>query len=159
MQRGADTTTYMTSKSALRALEELYAETDASLAGWSCDASTDCCNFARTGREPYVWPIEWALLERAIAARGTKRGPLHVIDDRERACPLLGTNGRCTVYNSRPFGCRTYFCARASGPSAKPPRDTLATLGRRVAALAEQSDPECDGPRLITTWLRERSRR
>ena len=60
----------------LDALRALYAEVESALAGWSCDASTDCCHFGRTGREPYLWPNEWALLERALRGRPLPRAAL-----------------------------------------------------------------------------------
>jgi Fe-S-cluster containining protein len=151
----------------------LYAEADRLLAGWTCESSTDCCRFAVTGREPQLWPNEWRVLERAIAARGVpirklrvvggparlgraspvakaKRSPLK---DAEETCPLLD-RGRCTVYVARPFGCRTFFCDRAVGPERRLPRAELAEIGRRIATAARVEDPRCDGPRRITAWLR-----
>ncbi len=142
----------------LEALRSAYAAADRALAGWTCDASTECCRFDLTGREPYLWPNEWALLERAIAARGVRKGKrsLAVVRDARGTCPLLGDDDRCTVYASRPFGCRTFFCHRAAGPTRRPPRDELAAIGRAVASLAQQADPECDGPRALTKLLAER---
>lgn len=26
------------------------------------------------------------------------------------ACPNLGADGRCTIYENRPIGCREFFC-------------------------------------------------
>jgi Fe-S-cluster containining protein len=34
------------------------------------------------------------------------------------ACPLL-ENGKCRIYEGRPFGCRTHFCKAAGGPYAR----------------------------------------
>lgn len=155
-----------TARHDLDALRSLYAEADAALAGWTCEASTDCCHFGRTGREPYLWPNEWALLDRAIAARGgvkaiaaaTRRGSLPVVDDEGR-CPLLGADARCTVYADRPFGCRTFFCDRAEGPTRRPPRAELADVGRRVAALARAVEPGCDGPRQLRRLVGQRGSR
>ena len=134
------------------ALRELYAEADRLLGGWTCPTSTECCRFGLTGREPYLWPIEWAYLERAIAARGGKKAvakkKLHVMDG---ACPLLGADDRCSVYDARPFGCRTFFCSRATGPTRQPPRAELAAIARRIADLSERARP--DGPRTLTSWL------
>jgi Fe-S-cluster containining protein len=153
----------------LDALRALYAEADAALAGWSCEGSTDCCHFGRTGREPYLWPNEWALLERAIGARGgVKAAAPGARDPRaarslpiadEGRCPLLGSDGRCTVYADRPFGCRTFYCDRAEGPTRKPPRAALADVGRRVAALAHAVEPGGDGPRQLTRLVGQRARR
>ena len=130
----------------------LYAEADRLLEGWTCDRSGDCCRFDVIGREPYLWPNEWRVLERAIAARGGSRRALRVLPD-GRTCPLYDGGG-CTVYAARPFGCRTYFCDRAVGPSRRVARAALADVGRRVAAAAEAEDPRCDGPRALTSWLR-----
>ena len=152
----------------LDALRALYAEADAALAGWSCEGSTDCCHFGRTGREPYLWPNEWALLERAIGARGGVKAvapgareartcSLPIAD--EGRCPLLGRDGRCTVYADRPFGCRTFYCDRAEGPTRKPPRAELADVGRRVAALARAASPSGEGPRQLTRLVGQRGRR
>jgi uncharacterized protein len=131
----------------------LYAEADRLLAGWTCESTTDCCRFAVTGREPQLWPNEWRVLERAIAARGVPIRKLRVVEDSEATCPLLD-RGRCTVYAVRPFGCRTFFCDRAVGPERRLPRAELAEIGRRIAAAARADDPRCDGPRRITAWLR-----
>jgi uncharacterized protein len=139
----------------LDALRALYREADEALDGWTCDASSDCCHFARTGREPHLWPNEWELLRKAVAARGTRRGPLLAVLE-DRRCPLLDERGRCSVYDSRPFGCRTFFCERGIGPTRKPPRAELASIGRRIADLAQRADPACDGPRTITSLLRSR---
>ena len=36
------------------------------------------------------------------------------------ACPLLDrASGKCRIYDGRPFGCRTHFCAAAGGPYAR----------------------------------------
>ncbi len=32
---------------------------------------------------------------------------------------LQATSGRCLIYEDRPFGCRTHFCAAAGGPYAR----------------------------------------
>lgn len=129
--------------SALGALRALYARVDALFADTSCDASTDCCRFAVTGREPYVTTLELAELVRAVRAAGglpKRRGlPLVQAADDERRCPLLGEDGRCRVYASRPFGCRTFFCARAVRPG-KAPRDEVRALLTELSALAERFD-------------------
>jgi Fe-S-cluster containining protein len=141
-----------------RELLAIYRETDALLAGWSCEASTDCCHFGRTGREPELWDDEWALVRDAIAAAGGMQGVqkrLRLPQLDERRCPLLGDDGRCTIYASRPFGCRTFFCSRATGPTRRPPRAELAVLGRRIASLAEQR-PNPEGPRRLTSLIARR---
>lgn len=149
------------------ALRALYEETDRLLAGWTCSASSECCRFGLTGREPLLWPNEWLLVDRALAARGLggkrrRRARLPVFGrgaaDPERPCPLLSDEGRCTVYEVRPFGCRTFFCERAEGPARRPPREALARIGREIAALARRDDPRTDGPLPLTRWLDRRGR-
>lgn len=135
---------------ALAALEALYHEVDAVYAATRCPGSTECCRFARTGREPYVTPLELRLVLRAIRARGGRLPrapePLHrrlptfteldetfrELDD-EGPCPLLDPTGRCGVYAARPFGCRTFFCERARTDRFVPHREMLALLGRLKA--------------------------
>jgi Fe-S-cluster containining protein len=139
---------------ALEKLRAVYAEVDALLAGWTCASSTDCCRFGVTGREPYPTSVEIAELERAVRARGglPKRRTLPVAD--ERRCTLLSDEGRCLVYASRPFGCRTFFCERGQGPAGEPPRSgpkaEIARLGRAVSDLAARFDPADAGPRPLS---------
>lgn len=140
-----------------RALEELralYARIDAALDGWGCDASTDCCRFGVTGREPYPTAVELAELERAVRARGglPKRRSLPMAE--ERRCALLSDDGRCMVYASRPFGCRTFFCARARGPAGEAvralPKAEIAAVARAVADLSARFAPADPGPRPLS---------
>lgn len=167
---------------ALASLRRLYAKVDATLAGWTCAASTDCCRFGVTGREPYPTAVEIAELDRAVRARGglPKRRLLPVVgaprastgggrrEDAERRCTLLGDDGRCLVYASRPFGCRTFFCERASGPvgeraAADLPRAEIAEIARDIAALSATFAPTDPAPRPLSrvtrAWDAGRSRR
>src|SRR5688572_11119863 len=48
----------------------LYREADQILASFTCESSTDCCHFGRTGREPYPTAVEVAELELAVKAAG-----------------------------------------------------------------------------------------
>ena len=41
---------------------------------------------------------------------------------------MLDPQGRCLIYDARPFGCRTHFCAAAGGPFAR--RDVLDLIRR-----------------------------
>ena len=126
----------------------LYEETDELLAPFSCEASTDCCRFARTGREPYPTAVELAEVEHAARAAGPgpRAGRKLPMLDAERRCPLLGPDGRCRIYASRPFGCRTFFCDRVSGPG-KLPRAEVRDLGRRIANLSQRAFPRDPQPR------------
>ncbi|HEY1957003.1 MAG TPA: YkgJ family cysteine cluster protein [Polyangiaceae bacterium] len=127
----------------------LYTEIDALVASWTCPASTDCCHFGRTGREPYVHAVELAELEHAVQARPLKRS-LPLVE--ARRCPLLGDDGRCRVYASRPFGCRTYFCDRAEGPG-KWPRAEVGAIARKIADLSARAFPRDAGPRPLLKAL------
>jgi uncharacterized protein len=134
-------------------LAKIYAEVDALLAPFECDGTAECCTFSNTGREPYPTAIELAEVDRAIAARG---GPRSIKKRRlplvERRCPLLSDEGKCTIYASRPFGCRTFFCDRVRGPG-KLPRDELRALSARIADLSAKAFPRDPGPRPLSNHL------
>jgi Fe-S-cluster containining protein len=158
-------------------LHAVYEDAAALLADWSCPASTECCRFGITGREPYVTSIEVAAVERELARIGGARAfrraePLAAsgahpdkkrrlaMDEGERTCPLLDHDGRCAVYAARPLGCRTFFCERASSPSrarstrgrALPQRE-LNELVRRVRAVAVRHRAGGDLGRALTKAL------
>lgn len=127
------------------------------MAGHACDASTDCCRFGVTGREPYPTALELHELGRAVRARGglPKRRLLPTAF--ERRCALLSDEGRCLVYAARPFGCRTFFCDRAVSPAASKKdaralRDEVARLGREIAELSAKFAPSDHGPRPLSRW-------
>jgi len=70
-----------------------------------------------------------------MRASGRKQMPEAI----EGACPLLNhPTGRCLIYDGRPFGCRTHFCAAAGGPYA---RGEVVDLIRRL----EDIDRELGG--------------
>jgi Fe-S-cluster containining protein len=132
-------------------LRALYDEVDRLLSHLSCDASADCCHFARTGREPYPTAVEIAELDLALAgAPIAKKRRLELAGD-ERRCPVLGDDGRCRAYASRPFGCRTFFCERIRG--GKVPRDDVQRIGRRIADLSARFAPRDPGPRPLSRVL------
>jgi Fe-S-cluster containining protein len=135
-------------------LRALYDEVDRVMAPLSCASSADCCHFARTGREPYPHAVELAEVEHAVRASNVKVAKAHKqlrVVDHERTCPLLGADGRCRVYASRPFGCRTYFCDRVQGGEV--PRDRVREIGRRIAILSARAFPRDPGPRALTKAL------
>ncbi|MCC6555129.1 MAG: YkgJ family cysteine cluster protein [Polyangiaceae bacterium] len=145
-------------------LEAVYRDADEAFSGWTCPASTECCRFGITGREPYVTSIELAAVRRAVAARGGARSfrpaaPLAVpeggrrLPSAERTCPMLTDAGRCAVYAARPLGCRTFFCDRAvPGSSVVRHRDVLA-LVRRVQEIAARHEPGGDAGRPLIRAL------
>jgi GAF domain-containing protein len=47
---------------ALQELRVIYQRADAAYAPYSCPASGECCQLARTGRQPWLWEPEWRLL-------------------------------------------------------------------------------------------------
>jgi Fe-S-cluster containining protein len=142
----------------LEELLALYRQVDLSQQGASCPASTECCRFGVTGREPYVTSIEVAALRRAVARRGgplsTKRRALPLAagpDARkdERICVFLDAGGRCAVYESRPFGCRTFHCARATLP-AKPSPAEQRQFVNQLRDIASRHEPGGDAPRPLS---------
>jgi Fe-S-cluster containining protein len=136
----------------------LYAETDELLSGFSCPASSECCHFGQAGREPYPTAVELAELERAMRAanvtvrpRGGGRRALPIARE-DVVCPMLGADGRCRVYAARPFGCRTFFCERVSGPG-KLPRSDVQRISRAIADLSARFDPRDPRARPLTRAL------
>ncbi len=74
-------------------------------------------------------------MANALRATGRKGLP----ETRDGACPLLEKNtGNCLIYQDRPFGCRTHFCAASGGPYA---RREVADLIHRL----ERIDSELGG--------------
>lgn len=142
----------------LQDLADLYSEVDAAHAGSHCAQSTECCRFGITGREPYVTSIELLAIERAVARRGgalsarSRALPLAKSREEERTCALLGRDGRCVVYADRPFGCRTFFCARAS-LGASPTRSELRDFVARLRDLANRHRPLGEAPRPLSRAL------
>ncbi len=94
-----------------------------------CELRTQCCNFQATGRTPYLTRGEALVAARAFRASGRTRLP----DRTDGACPLLEPeNGRCIIYENRPFACRTHFCRAAGGPY---PRAGVADLIHELEAV------------------------
>ncbi len=118
----------------------IYADLAARPIERGCDLRTECCQFRLTGRTPMLTKGE--AIYAAIGVRASGRKKLAPRED--RTCPLLGREGRCMIYQQRPFGCRTHFCAAAGGPY---PRKQVADLIQRLEALDEQLGG--DGPRPI----------
>ena len=82
----------------------------------NCTRLKECCHFKLTGRTPYLTRGEALVAAKALRATGRKSLPVAA----DGMCPLLDVrNGNCLIYNDRPFGCRTHFCAAAGGPYAR----------------------------------------
>ncbi|WP_437786317.1 YkgJ family cysteine cluster protein [Sorangium sp. So ce1097] len=160
----------------LAELSAVYREAEEVFRGWTCQASTECCRFGITGREPYVTSIELAAVRRAIASRGGPRALQGIVraggtgapepptaggdagrrralpQAAERRCPMLTDAGRCAIYAARPLGCRTFFCDRASAGSLVRHND-VNRLVRKVQDVAARHEPGGDLGRPLTRAL------
>jgi Fe-S-cluster containining protein len=115
----------------------------------ACTRLTECCSFKITGRTPQLTKGEAVLAARAVRASGRK-----VMPEREDgACPLLRENGACLIYQDRPFGCRTHFCATAGGPYA---RGEVLDLIRRLETVDTRLGGA--GPRALPGAVRDELR-
>lgn len=101
---------------AVEAVKAIYQELATRPIERNCIARTECCRFRLTGRTPFLTKGEALVAAKAVRASGRKSLPESV----DGACPLLHPKtGRCLIYEGRPFGCRTHFCAAAGGPYAR----------------------------------------
>jgi Fe-S-cluster containining protein len=117
----------------LAAVEGVYAELEVRLGkvARDCRVVTRCCRFQLTGEVPVLTLGEALVAARGVRASGRRELKPHA----EGACPLLGREGRCTIYTDRPFGCRTHFCRAAGGVV---PRKLVGDLIQRLEALDEK---------------------
>lgn len=137
----------------LTRLTSLYARVDRALSAVSCPGSGECCQLARTGLEPNLFAIEVALLEDALRAQA-RPWPAERADG---GCPFLDSSGRrCSVYPSRPFGCRTYFCRRMR--TARPyPNAQIEAFNAALTRLADElEDGASPQPMLAVAAARRR---
>jgi Fe-S-cluster containining protein len=132
---------------AVAELRAIYAAIEARPVQRDCILRTGCCHFRLTGRTPQVTKAEALYAAKGVRASGRSTVKPHP----DGACPLLGSNGRCTIYEHRPFGCRTHFCAEAGGPYA---RKEVADLIQRLEALDEKLGHH-DGSRPFVPALEE----
>ena len=133
---------------ALQELRAIYRQADAAYAPFSCPASGECCQLAKTKRQPWLWYPEWLLLAKSHPLPPPRK---------DGGCPYLDAEGkRCTVYADRPFGCRTFFCERIRGP-ARQPADTVNALLVRLERISQRLLPSLTGPRPLLDWHAEAS--
>jgi uncharacterized protein len=126
---------------ALQAVRQVYAELAARPIDRNCVRVKECCHFKLTGRTPYLTKGEALVAAKALRATGRKALPT----SSGGACPLLDAQtGDCLIYDSRPFGCRTHFCAAAGGPYS---RREVIDLIRRLESIDESLGGA--GPRLL----------
>jgi uncharacterized protein len=103
----------------------------------NCTRQTKCCHFKLTGRTPHLTKGEAVVAALAFRATGRKA----LSENPDGACPMLhSATGNCLIYNDRPFGCRTHFCAAAGGVVA---RHEVLDLIRRLEKI--DSDLGRDG--------------
>jgi hypothetical protein len=81
----------------------LYAKVDAAVAaaGPRCDASGRCCRFTEYGHTLFVSHFEAEIL--------FETAPPYSVPASVDSCPFQ-IEGLCTARESRPLGCRIYFC-------------------------------------------------
>src|SRR5213082_1191109 len=91
----------------------------------NCVRMTECCHFKLTGRTPYLTKGEAIIAAKAFRATGRKSLPATA----DGSCPMRHKEtGICLLYEDRPFGSRTHFCAAAGGPIAR--REVLDLIRR-----------------------------
>jgi Fe-S-cluster containining protein len=106
----------MNIETALAKVRKIYVDLAERPIDRNCTRMMKCCHFKLTGRTPYLTKGEALVAAAAFRATGRKFLP----ENSDGACPMLhSATGNCLIYNDRPFGCRTHFCAAAGGPYAR----------------------------------------
>ncbi len=112
-------------QNALNEVREVYVDLAQRPFQRNCLRKTECCHFKLTGRTPYLTKGEAVVAAKALRATGRKSLP----ETADGSCPMLRQEtGNCLIYEDRPFGCRTHFCAAAGGPLAR--REVLDLIRR-----------------------------
>jgi Fe-S-cluster containining protein len=138
---------FLLEKTALAEVRQVYADLAQQPIERNCVRRTECCHFKLTGRTPYLTRGEAVVAAKALRATGRKALP----ENPDGACPMLQRDtSNCLIYDDRPFGCRTHFCAAAGGPVA---RREVIDLIRRL----ERIDIELggNGPRIFQNAIAE----
>jgi len=126
-------------------VRKVYADLAARPIDRNCMRMKECGHFKLTGRTPYLTKGEALVAAKALRATGRRVLPANP----SGACPLLESEtGNCLIYDSRPFGCRTHFCAAAGGPYS---RREVIDLIRRLEAVDESLDGT--GARLLQSAI------
>jgi uncharacterized protein len=133
-------------REALEEVRAVYRELESRPIERACIRRTECCQFKLTGRTPQLTKGEAIVAARALRASGRKVMP----ERDDGACPMLRENGACMIYQDRPFGCRTHFCAAAGGPYA---RGEVVDLIRRLEAADVRLGGT--GPRALPAAVRD----
>jgi Fe-S-cluster containining protein len=127
-------------REALEEVRAVYRALESRPISRNCTRLTECCQFKLTGRTPQLTKGEAILAARGFRASGRKA----IAAREDGACPMLRENGACMIYQDRPFGCRTHFCAAAGGHYA---RSEVLDLIRRLEAVDAKLGGS--GPRAI----------
>src|SRR5580692_9792136 len=87
----------------------VYSQVDAAVAaaGPRCDASGRCCRFTEYGHTLFISHFEAEIL--------LENAPPFATPVSRDGCPFQ-VEGLCTARDSRPLGCRIYFCDPAYEP-------------------------------------------
>jgi Fe-S-cluster containining protein len=110
---------------ALNEVRAVYADLAARPVERQCIRRTECCHFKLTGAMPLLTAGEGMIAASALRAAGRTALP----EKTDGSCPMLRDHdGHCLIYENRPFGCRTHFCAAAGGPIAR--REVLDLIRR-----------------------------
>ena len=126
-------------RTALAEVRQVYVDLAQRPIERNCTRLAECCHFKLTGRTPYLTKGEAVVAAKAFLASGRKSLP----ENADGSCPMLQQEtGNCLIYESRPFGCRTHFCAAAGGPMA---RHDVLDLIRRLEDVDMMLNG--DGPR------------
>lgn len=105
---------------------DVYAAVDAAVAAASprCDASGRCCRFTEYGHMLFLSQFEAELLLESAPAF---RKPIT-----REGCPFQ-VNNLCTARESRPLGCRIYFCDPNYGDKGNAITEAALTQLKRLA--------------------------
>jgi Fe-S-cluster containining protein len=138
---------FILEKTALAEVREVYTDLALRPIERNCLRKTECCHFKLTGRTPYLTKGEAIVAAKALRASGRKSIP----ENPDGACPMLQPDtGNCLIYDGRPFGCRTHFCAAAGGPVAR--REVIDLIRRLERIDAELGG---NGPRIFQNAIAE----
>jgi Fe-S-cluster containining protein len=106
-------------RNSISEVKKIYAELAALPIERSCTLRAECCQFRHLTRG------EALIVAKALRATGRKSLP----SPADGACPMFDPfTARCLIYENRPFGCRTHFCAAAGGPYTR--KDVLHLIHR-----------------------------
>jgi uncharacterized protein len=121
--------THADHSAAIQEVKAIYQEWAGRELERSCIGRSTCCQFTLTGKTPYITRGEAILAAKGWRAAGRKTIPVESL-----ACPFLH-QGKCQIYESRPFACRTHFCDAAGGPA---PRTLVRDLIQRLEEIDQR---------------------